>query len=199
VGQRSGDESDYDRRMSAEAIARYMPAVLTLDDLAVMNETDTYGHRYEMSPEGALSVMPPPEFAHAQIINDVIEWLLAAGWTLKQIHQAVGLQISGRVGGTGGRIPDLIVWSRPPVPRAGWMPVTDVALVVEVISPSSKNTDTKVKRDEYSGTGIPRYWTIDCDPAQTVTIYELDGDTYPVCETMPLSRLLTTDPSDHLG
>jgi Uma2 family endonuclease len=185
--------------MSVEAIARHMPAVLTLDDLAVMNEVDTYGHRYEMSPERALSVMPPPEFAHAQIINDVIEWLLAAGWTLKQIHQAVGLRISGDAGGVGGRIPDLIVWSRPPVPQAGWMPVTDVAIVVEVISPSSKATDKNVKRDEYAGTGIPRYWTVDCDPAHTVTMYELADGTYKSCLTMPLDRVLDTTPSDHLA
>ncbi|GAA0915825.1 hypothetical protein Vau01_005630 [Virgisporangium aurantiacum] len=185
--------------MSVEAIARHMPAVLTLDDLSVMNELDTYGHRYEMSPEGALSVVPSPEFVHAQIINDVIGWLLAAGWTLKQVYQAVGLRISGRAGGAGGRIPDLIVWNRPPVPRAGWMPVTDVALVVEVISPSSKATDKSVKPDEYAGAGIPRYWTVDCDPANTVTMYELAGDTYKTCLTMPLAWVLNTKPSDHLG
>ena len=176
-----------------------MPDVLTLDDLAVMNEVDTYGHRYEMSPEGVLSVMPPPEFVHARIVNRVTAWLLAAGWTLEQVYQAVGLRISGRAGGAGGRIPDLIVWSRPPVPQAGWMPVTDVALVVEVISPSSKATDKNVKRDEYAETGIPRYWTVDCDSAHTVTMYELAGDTYKSGLTMPLDRVLNTNPAEYLG
>jgi Uma2 family endonuclease len=185
--------------MSAEAIARHMPAVPTLDDLAVMNEADTRGHRYELSPEGALSVMPPPGFEHARTVNRLIGWLLAAGWTLEQVYQAVGLSIPGRDGGDGGRIPDLIVWSRAPEPRAGWMPVTDVALVVEVVSTGSKAVDTKVKLDEYAGAGIARYWVVDRDPAQTVTMHELAGGAYRVRETMPLAWVLNTDPSALLG
>jgi hypothetical protein len=33
--------------MSAQEVGRYMPAVITLDDLAA----DEHGHRYETSPE----------------------------------------------------------------------------------------------------------------------------------------------------
>ena len=47
--------------MTAEAIAKeILPAVITLDDLAAMNHVDTHGRRYEISPEGVLSVVPPP-------------------------------------------------------------------------------------------------------------------------------------------
>jgi hypothetical protein len=48
-----------ERSEHAEAVGRHMPAVVTLDDLAAMTDADSYGHRYEMSPQGALSVMPP--------------------------------------------------------------------------------------------------------------------------------------------
>ncbi|MET8282573.1 Uma2 family endonuclease [Micromonospora sp. NPDC005174] len=48
--------------MSAEAVGMYMPAVVTLDDVAAMNSADPNGHRYETSPEGVLSVMPLPDF-----------------------------------------------------------------------------------------------------------------------------------------
>ena len=51
--------------MSAEAVGMHMPAVVTLDDLAGMNAADPNGHRYEISPEGVLSVMPPPDSEHA--------------------------------------------------------------------------------------------------------------------------------------
>lgn len=177
-----------------------MPDVLTLDDLAVMNEVDTYGHRYEMSPEGALSVMPPSGFAHAQIINSVIEWLLAAGWTLKQIYQAIGLRIPGGDGGHGGRIPDLVVWNKPPAPEDDvWLPATDIAVVVEVVSRSSKALDTGVKRDEYAKAGIHRYWIVDRDAAETVTMHELNGDAYVVREMRPLAWVLNTNPADYLG
>jgi Uma2 family endonuclease len=80
-----------------------------------------------------------------------------------------------------------------------WLPVTDVALVVEVVSSSSKVLDKGVKRDEYSGTGIPRFWTVDNDPAHTVTMYELAGDAYASRLTMPLEWVLNTKPSDYLG
>ena len=44
--------------MSAEAFSRDLPEVVTLDDLAVMNDVDQHGHRYEMSPEGARAGIP---------------------------------------------------------------------------------------------------------------------------------------------
>jgi hypothetical protein len=54
-------------RMSAGTVGRHMPSVITLDDLAEMIAADTYGHRYETSPEGVLSVMPPPDSEHAAV------------------------------------------------------------------------------------------------------------------------------------
>ena len=65
--------------MSAEAFGRYLPAVVTLDDLAAMNAADRHGHRYELSPQGALSVMPPPDSEHATIATSLMLWLGFAG------------------------------------------------------------------------------------------------------------------------
>ncbi len=46
--------------MSAEAVGRYMPAVITLDDLAAMIAADTHGMRYEtmrrLTPAGDYEV-----------------------------------------------------------------------------------------------------------------------------------------------
>jgi hypothetical protein len=47
--------------------------------------------------------------------------------------------------------------------------------------------------------GIPRYWIVDRDSAETVTMYELSGDAYVVRELRPLDEMLNTQPSDHLG
>jgi Uma2 family endonuclease len=177
-----------------------MPAVLTLDDLAVMNDVDTYGHRYELSPEGALSIMPPPDLEHARIATRIMLWLAAAGWTADHMAQAVGLRIPGRDGGAGGRIPDLVVWSTPPPRNAKvWLSSEGIALVVEILSDSSQATDKGPKRDEYAGAGIPRYWTIDSDPAQTVTMYELAGGSYKSNVVVPFEWVLNSKPSDHLG
>ena len=48
--------------MGSETIGWSMPQVVTLDDLTAMMAADEF-HRYEISPEGVLSIMPPPGHA----------------------------------------------------------------------------------------------------------------------------------------
>lgn len=153
-------------------------------------------HRYEISPEGALSIMPPPGYAHAIIATRLMVWLASAGIPVERIAQAVGLRIPGRDGGVGGRIPDLIVWAKEQA-DAVWLPVTDVLLVAEILSPGSEGVDTVTKRAEYAAAGIPQYWTIEQDAGQTVTMHRLDGKQYTVRATMPLAWALNTDPAEH--
>jgi len=181
--------------MSAESIGWQIPPVLTLDDVTTMMAADEF-HRYEISPEGVLSIMPPPGFDHALIANRLTAWLLAAGIPVDRFAQAVGLRIPGREGGTGGRIPDLIVWGTA---QSGgvWLSVVDVLLVVEIVSPGSKDMDTVTKRDEYAGAGIAQYWVIGQDAAQTVTMHRLKGEHYEVQTMMPLAWVLNTKPAEH--
>uniref|UniRef100_UPI0034DB05C1 Uma2 family endonuclease n=1 Tax=Paractinoplanes polyasparticus TaxID=2856853 RepID=UPI0034DB05C1 len=109
----------------------------------------------------------------------------------------MGLRIPERGGaGVGGRIPDLVVWSRPQSNEV-WLPTGDVLLVVEIISPESEGIDTVTKRSEYAAAGIPQYWTVDRDAAQTVTIHMLVEGHYAVRATMPLTWTLDTTPSEH--
>ncbi|MEV4639621.1 Uma2 family endonuclease [Actinoplanes sp. NPDC049548] len=181
--------------MSAETVGRSMPSVVTLDDLTAMMAADEH-HRYEMSPEGVLSIMPPPGYAHAIIATRLMVWLATGGLPADRIAQAVGLRIPGPEGGVGGRIPDLVVWTKAQTDGV-WLPVTDVLLVVEIMSPGSEGTDLVTKRREYAGAGIPQYWVVDQDSAQTVTMHHLDGDQYAVRATMPLAWLLNTALEEH--
>jgi Uma2 family endonuclease len=181
--------------MGAETVGRHMPTVIMLDDLTAMMAADEH-HRYEISPEGVLSVMPPAGYTHAIIATRLMSWLLAAGIPADRIAQAVGLRIPGKAGGVGGRVPDLIVWSKTQADGV-WLPVADVLLVVEIISPGSEAIDTVAKRTEYAGAGIPQYWTVDQDPAQTVTMYRLDNGSYQTRATMPLAWVLNTIPAEH--
>ncbi|MEV1013479.1 Uma2 family endonuclease [Micromonospora sp. NPDC049801] len=183
--------------MSAEAVGMYMPAVVTLDDVAAMNSADPNGHRYETSPEGVLSVMPPPDSEHATIASRLFAWLIMAGWPAEQVLQAVGVRISGP-DGDGGRIPDLSVWRKPPG-RSVWASVTEIALVVEIVSPGSEAMDSVTKVREYASAGISQYWVVDRDGAQTVTLYRLGGNgSYEEHAKMPLAWLLQSAPADHL-
>ena len=180
--------------MSADAVGRNMPAVLTLDDLTAMNDADEF-HRYELSPEGVLTVWPSPGSAQAIVASRLMWWLAAGGLPADRMAQAVGLRIPCR-DGLGGRVPDLIVWSRPPT--AGiWLPADDVLLVAEIIAPGSAGADMVTKPIEYAAAGIPRYWVIDQDSAQTVTMHHLTGDKYTLQATMPLAWVLNTDLADH--
>ncbi|MEU8610498.1 Uma2 family endonuclease [Actinoplanes sp. NPDC048791] len=181
--------------MSAEAVGRYFPAVVTLDDVAAMNAADQYGHRYELNPQGALSVMPPPDSEHAAIASRVLVWLAMAGWPAEQLLQAAGIRIPSSTG-SGGRIPDLTVWSKAQS-RSVWLTLTDLLLVVEIVSPGSESTDEVIKLREYAQAGIPRYWLVERDAAQTVTLYSLGADnSYDVAAKMPLAWLLQTAPAD---
>ncbi|GAA0476312.1 hypothetical protein Ade02nite_42710 [Paractinoplanes deccanensis] len=187
----------YDGLMSAETVGLHMPAMVTLDDLAAMNASDPNGHRYETSPEGVLSVMPPADSEHAQIASRLFAWLLMAGWPADQILQVAGIRVPGS-GRDGGRIPDLSVWSKAP-PRAVWLAVSDLLLAVEIVSPGSEAMDEVTKRREYASAGIPQYWVVDRDDAQTVTLYRLSSKAaYTERAKMPLAWLLQTSPSDHL-
>ena len=172
-----------------------MPSVVTLDDLTAMMAADGH-HRYEISPEGVLSIMPPPGYAHAIIATRLVVWLATAGVPVDRIAQAVGLRIPGRDGAVGGRIPDLVVWSKAQADGV-WLPVADVLLVIEIISPGSEGVDTVTKRKEYATAGISQYWVVDQDSAQTVTMYRLDGDHYVARATMPLAWVLTTGPAEY--
>jgi Uma2 family endonuclease len=183
--------------MSAEAIDRQMPVVETLDDLAAMNAADRYGRRFELSPEGALSVMPPSDFQHAKIASRLCAWFFAAGWPADQVLQAVGLRIPGP-DGDGGRIPDVTVWAQA-VPDMVWSNLKDLLLAIEIVSPSSAAMDQVVKRAEYAQAGISRYWVVDRDPALTVTLYQLGADGHYVEHVkMPLDWLLNTPAAEHL-
>lgn len=183
--------------VSAEAIGSNMPSVVSLDDLAAMNDADQRGHRYETSPEGVLTVTPLPDSGHAEIASRLVGWLLAAGWAPEQVLQAVGIRIPGPER-DGGRIPDLTVWRKPPAPNA-WPPVDDLLLAVEILTPASRPTDEMVKLAEYAAAGIPQYWVVDRGETQTTSLYRLDHrGGYAKRAKIPLAWLLNTDAAEDL-
>ena len=63
---------------------------------------------------------------------------------------------------------------------------SDVLIVIEVLSRSNRGHDLVTKRHHYAVAGIPQYWVVDHDPAQTVTMYRLASDHYVVQATRPL-------------
>lgn len=76
---------------------------------------------------------------------------------------------------------------------------TDVVLVVEVVSPSSRKTDRFFKPIEYAQAGIAAYWRIETEPEVVLHVHRLVGEVYePVqqvwaAETVQVPFALTVD------
>jgi Uma2 family endonuclease len=131
------------------------------------------------------------------LASRLFAWLIMAGWPAEQVLQVAGIRVPGP-GRDGGRISDVSVWSKAP-PRGVWLSVAELLLVIEIVSPGSEAMDEVIKCREYASAGIPQYWVVDRDDAQTVTLYQLAREaTYAERAKMPLAWLLQTSPGDHL-
>jgi Uma2 family endonuclease len=157
--------------MSAEAVGAHMPAHLTLDDVAAMAAADEH-HRYELSAEGGLLVVPPADPEHALIVARLFAWFLANGFGPEEVVVDCGVDVGG------GRVPDLSVWASGMPPRRGrssYAGIDGLILAVEVVSAGSEAVDRLVKKVEYAKAGIPRYWLVERDAANSVIRWELAG------------------------
>jgi Uma2 family endonuclease len=179
--------------MSAEAVGAQMPTQVTLDDLAVMASADE-NHRYELSVEGVLSVVPPADPDHALLVSRMFAWFLTNGFGPEQVVTDCGIDVGG------GRVPDLTVWAvgMPPRPaRSSYAGTGGLLLAVEVVSRGSEVVDRVVKKTEYAKAGIARYWVVERDNGTTVHRHVLDRDTGEYVadgDAQPFAWLLTTIP-----
>jgi Uma2 family endonuclease len=168
--------------MSAGTIGAHMPAEITLDDVAAMAAADEH-HRYELSREGVLSVMPPASPAHALIVSRLVHWFYLHGFGPEEVTADCGIDVGG------GRQPDLTIWAkgRPPRrARSSYAGIDGLLLVIEVVSPDSDAIDRVIKRAEYAAAAVRRYWIVDRDKGNTVHMLVLSDGEY-VAEREPTS------------
>jgi Uma2 family endonuclease len=180
--------------VSAATVGAEMPAQVTLDDLAAMAAADE-NHRYELSPEGVLSIMPPADPDHALLVTRILAWFLTSGFGPEQVVVDCGIDAGG------GRVPDISVWAqgRPPRrARSSYAGVDGLLLVIEVVSKGSEIADRVVKKVEYAKVGIPHYWIVERDAGNTVHQLTLNLETGEYDRApdgaQPLAWLLTTAP-----
>ncbi len=183
--------------MSAEPLAWPPPATVTLDDLATLAATDEF-HRYELTIEGVVHVMPPADVEHQQIASRLMFWFFQHGYTADNVLAEVGIQTGDRRR-VGGRQPDLSVWDGGEKIRgvsASYLLPAGALLFIEIVSPSSRRIDRSEKSDEYAQAAVPRYWRVERDgSAPMVHRFTLDGDGYAADgDPVPLAWLLSTTP-----
>jgi Uma2 family endonuclease len=181
--------------VSAATVGAEMPADITLDDVAAMAEADEH-HRYELSREGVLSIMPPARPEHALIVSRLTHWFFMHGYGPEQVTADCGIDVGG------GRQPDLTIWAkgRPPRrARSSYAGIDGLLLAIEVVSPDSETIDRVIKRTEYAGAGVARYWIVDGGKVNAVHMLRLGPDGYDI-ERQPTSLIwLLNEPAPVLA
>ncbi|WP_067846280.1 Uma2 family endonuclease [Nocardia lijiangensis] len=147
-----------------------LPRLLTMADWAELPE-DTSSH-IELQ-EGVLIVSPRPKRQHVRAgyrLARQLEPQLPAGLeSLIEFEVCVDAGAEPTVRG-----PDLVLTQTDgPEDR---LAASDALLVVEIISPGSRRTDTVTKPFEYAAAGIPHYWVIDPVAPISLTAYRLAGE-----------------------
>jgi len=78
------------------------------------------------------------------------------------------------------RRPDLVVVESAAVDRVsgegGMLRAAEVAVVIEIVSPSSHRIDYKHKHGEYADAGIPHYWIVDLSEPVSLVASHLAGE-----------------------
>lgn len=131
--------------------------------------------------EGRLLVSPSPAMRHNRVSKRLAFLLDAqlapAHETIQDIDLDLQLDPSDAPGTV--RRPDLVVVSSAVVSRVeekgGVLRASDVALVIEVLSPGSRRIDHVAKRSEYADAGIGHYWIIDIEPPVSLLACHLAG------------------------
>lgn len=151
------------------------------------------GHRYEIY-EGALLVSPPANWEHQGIESNLLVMLhqaAPAGW---RVLTDLGVDC-----GNNKLVPDVVVL-RPGALGNGkqYGPAQQVALVVEVESPSTRMNDRNAKTTIYAEAGIPNYWRIERNPAGwIIVVYGLAGGSYQQLHRLePGESAILTTPYD---
>jgi Uma2 family endonuclease len=142
----------------------------TYEDLVAMPDD---GRRYEII-EGELFEMPAPILDHARVIANLIAMLIPL--VSKLSGQWFTAPVDVFFPGADPVQPDILVllpgWQGT-LARRGVEGAPD--LLIEVVSPASRQHDLLTKRALYGLAGVREYWLVDPE-ARTVDVLTLDRD-----------------------
>jgi Uma2 family endonuclease len=124
------------------------------------------GNRYEVL-DGALLVTPQARFGHQEIATRLLVSLRA----FCDAHRIGVVLGPGAVPhGKSELQPDVQVILGRIALGSNWIDLPTPALVVEVLSESTRRRDLGIKRDAYLAWGIPEYWAVDAE-ARAVHVF----------------------------
>ncbi|MBA3560493.1 MAG: Uma2 family endonuclease [Gemmatimonadaceae bacterium] len=139
------------------------PTTWTRDHvLDLMEHSPTHWPRYELV-DGELLVTPAPRLAH-QHAHSVLLGLIIGYVNAHRIGLAMSAPGDISLDGKSLLQPDIFVvpWISGRRPR-DWEDVKSLLLVVEVLSPSTRQLDRGLRKRFYQRHGVPEFWTVDLD------------------------------------
>jgi Uma2 family endonuclease len=157
------------------------------------------GNRYELV-HGELLVSPAPKFLHQRVVLNLARAL--QDYVRAHDLGEVAISPADIAFGRPDEVlvqPDVFVVG-PESRGAEWDAIHRLALVVEVLSPSTSRYDRFTKRRLYQEVGVPVYWIIDAEsqraelwtPEATAPVYETarlawhpDGAPVPLLIALP--------------
>ncbi len=149
---------------------------LTIAEYAELGETES---SYTELIEGNLLMSPSPLPIHNIAMGELFVQLRSAVPDHLRVVQDIDIDLELNPPEKPGfsRRPDLIVLDREEVARTGreggLVRASEVLIVVEIVSPSSRRIDHVDKRHDYADAGIPYYWIIDIDDPISLVAYHL--------------------------
>lgn len=172
------------------------PRVTFADYLTYFDGSDT---KYELV-DGELVAMTLGTSLHGEAIDPTYQAInaeinrTAQPWIVRQGQ--IGVRCPRGIGLDTVRIPDVVVMQRD-----DWQALQEreavidfdlsaPLLVIEVISPSTKNIDYRAKRAEYAARDIPEYWIVDPLESKVSVLINSDG-WYDITEFFDSDRLIS--------
>ena len=153
--------------------------LLAIADYAALGEDDR--SRWELQ-EGNLVMSPSPTPRHMAAVDESYAQLRAQlPADLRAVPDVdLDVQLVPEGQPATARRPDLVVVRQSEFDRVdregGLLRAEAAVLVVEIVSPGSRRTDTLIKRREYADARIPHYWIVDFDAPVSLLACHLAGD-----------------------
>jgi Uma2 family endonuclease len=138
----------------------------TVEDVRALPEEQTLMQRIELV-DGVLLVSPWPGLEHQRLL----------GKLQCAFVPALPPGVNVRLGTKRLLTPDLVILNCPGVDTIAYS-ASDVLLVAEITSPSTKVQDRVLKRALYAEALIPYYLLVESGEPVAATLFELQGDEY---------------------
>jgi Uma2 family endonuclease len=141
-----------------------------LEDVLEMPEDPR--HRIELVG-GALLMSPNPGLAHqgaSYRLHVLLEAAIQAAGVPLDVREAVNVIVPD-----GLLIPDVVVADAMAIRKGGLaLHAHEVAVVIEIASPSTRVSDKRLKPSLYATAGIPHYWRVELEPVPRIYLGQLE-------------------------